>query len=354
MKMKYTYIGAGGIGGLQAAWMARAGCDITLVDRWTEHVEAINANGVHIDGSRGVYRVPMKAITPDRLAELAPLEMVVIAVKSQDTRVAVEQLLPFSTPETAFVSMQAGENLHVVEEIAGAERTIGADPNYGGALVAPGHLEAGFPNYIWIGEMDGRFTPRLRQLQLDLMHWTPTYMTDNIRGTVWTKFVYASQIVLSALTDRPSGEAMKEIKHRRIAGALVNEAITVADALGIKLVGFDFFDPAPYRDYGSENDDTLLFWLNYAWSRHEVFREHGYHKYVKTGSGVRWDIAHRKRASESTAFMEALNRAAARAGVEMPLNRALLNIIHQIERGERSLADDNFEEMSAIVEGAAL
>lgn len=348
--MKYVIVGAGGIGGLQGVWMSRAGCDVTFVDRWEEHVNAINANGMHVDGSRGIYNFPVKAVTPAELERLAPLEMVIVSVKSQDTRLAVQQLLPFSTPETAFVSMQAGENLHVIEEIVGSERTIGADPNYGGALVGPGHLEAGFPNYIWIGEMDGRYTPRLRQLQLDLMNWTPTYMTDNIRGTVWTKFVYASQIVLSALTDRPSGEAMKEISHRQVAGALVNEAIQVADALGIQLVGFDFFDPAPYRDYGTENDDTLLFWLNYAWPRHEVFREHGFHKYVKTGSGVRWDIAHRKRSSESTAFMEALNRAAAQAGIQMPLNSALLNIIHEIERGERTLDDNNFDVMFNIIQ----
>jgi ketopantoate reductase len=175
-------------------------------------------------------------------------------------------------------------------------------------------------------------------------------MTDNIRGIVWTKFVYASQILLSALTDRPSGEAMKAEKHRLVAGALVNEAIQVADALGLQLVGFDFFDPEPYRRRESGNNDALLFWLEYAWPRHEVFRGHGFHKYVKTGSGIRWDIAHRKRGSESTAFMEALMRAAAEASIEMPLNRALLNMIHKIERGELSLSDENFDELARVIQ----
>lgn len=347
--MKITIIGAGGIGGLQGAWMARAGYDIVLVDRWQEHVDAINTNGVYVDGSRGVHHIPVRAVTPDALPDLAPLDMVIIAVKSQDTRTAVEQLLPYSTPESAFVSMQAGENIHIVEEIAGSERTIGADPNYGGALVNPGHLEAGFPNYIWIGEMDGQMTPRLRALQLALMHWTPTYMTDNIRGTVWTKFVYGSQILLSALTDKPSGEAMKAPEHRRVAGALVNEAIGVADALGIRLAGFDFFDPDPYRQRAAGNTDALLFWLEYAWPRHEVFRAHGFHQYVKTGSGIRWDIAHRKRGSESTAMMRALTQSAARAGLEMPLNTALLQMIHEVEQGERPLKDENFDELAALI-----
>ena len=347
--MRYTIVGAGGIGGLQGAWMTRAGCDITFVERWQEHVDALNEDGVYVDGSRGEHRIPVKAITPDRLPGLAPLETVIIAVKSQDTRAAVEQLLPFSSSETAFVSMQAGENIHIVEEIVGPERAIGADPNYGGALVDPGHLEAGFPNYIWIGEMDGAYTSRLRQLQLDLMHWTPTYMTDNIKGVVWTKFVYASQILLSALTDRPSGEAMKKTEHRLVAGALVNEAIQVADALELNLVGFDFFDPEPYRRRDGGNSDALLFWLEYAWPRHEVFRANGFHKYVKTGSGIRWDIAHRKRGSESTAFMESLMRSAKQAHIEMPLNRALVDMIHEIESGARPLKDENFDELAAAI-----
>ena len=347
--MRYTIVGAGGIGGLQGAWMTRAGCDITFVERWQEHVDALNENGVYVDGSRGVHRIPVKAITPERLHTLAPLETVIIAVKSQDTRSAVEQLLSSSSHETAFVSMQAGENIHIVEETVGSERTIGADPNYGGALVDPGHLEAGFPNYIWIGEMDGQYTSRLRQLQLDLMHWTPTYVTDNIQGVIWTKFVYASQILLSALTDRPSGEAMKMREQRLVAGALVNESIQVADALGLRLVGFDFFDPEPYRRNDGGNNDALLFWLEYAWPRHEVFRANGFHKYVKTGSGIRWDIAHRKRGSESTAIMEALMRSASQAHIEMPLNRALVDMIREIESGERPLKDENLDELAAAV-----
>lgn len=348
--MRYTIVGAGGIGGLQGTWMTRAGCDVTFIDRWVEHVQAIQAGGMYVDGVRGIHRIPVRAVTPDRLPDLAPLDMVIVSVKSQDTRAAVQQLLPYSTTDTAFVSMQAGENLHIVEQVAGSRRTIGADPNYGGALVNPGHLEAGFPNYIWLGEMDGSFTPRLRQLQHDLNYWTPTYLTDNIKGTVWSKFVYGSQIILSALTDRPSGEALNDPLYRRVAGALVRESLGVADALGIRLQAFDFFDPDPYRGSTVEDTEGLLFWLEYAWPRHEVFRKHAYHKFVKTGSGIRWDIAHRKRGSESTSMMESLMRAAAMAGLEMPLNRALIDMIHELESGQRSMQDSNFDELAAFIE----
>ena len=44
--MKITIVGAGAIGGLAGAWMTEAGHDVLLVDRWVEHVDAMNANGL--------------------------------------------------------------------------------------------------------------------------------------------------------------------------------------------------------------------------------------------------------------------------------------------------------------------
>jgi 2-dehydropantoate 2-reductase len=347
--MRYTFVGAGGIGGLIGSWMARAGCDVTFVDKWPEHVAAINRDGMQITGSRGNHHVTVKAMTPDDLASLAPLEVVVVAVKSHDTRQALEQLLPYATEDTAFVSMQAGENLFIFEEVVGSERTIGADPNFGGALVDPGHLEAGFPNYIWIGEMNGALTPRLQQLQQDFLNWSPTYITDNIKGTVWTKFVYGSQIVLTAITDKASGEALESETARLVAGEVVKEAIGVADGLQLKLVGFDFFDPAPYQLATPGDTSGLHFWIQHAWPRHEVFRAPSFHSFVKTGSGLRWDLTYRKRKSEGTAMLRALIRAADSVNIPVPFNRALLQVIEEIERGERSLSNDNFGDLAAMI-----
>ena len=86
--MKVTIIGAGAIGGLAGSYMARDGYDVTLVDKWAEHVAAINANGMFIDGVRGEMRIPVKAITPDQLQ--GPLEAILIATKAHHTADAVK------------------------------------------------------------------------------------------------------------------------------------------------------------------------------------------------------------------------------------------------------------------------
>ena len=66
--MQFTIIGAGAIGGLAGAYMTRAGHDVLLVDRWQEHVDALNAKGMFIDGVRGEMTVPVRAATPDQLS----------------------------------------------------------------------------------------------------------------------------------------------------------------------------------------------------------------------------------------------------------------------------------------------
>jgi len=353
---RYVFVGAGGIGGLIGTWMARGGCDVTFVERWAEHAEAIDREGVRVTGSRGRHHVRVPAVTPGRLAELAPLDVVVVAVKSQDTRAALEQLLPHATPDTVFVSMQAGENLHVFEELVGAERTIAANPHFGGALVDPGQLEAGFPNYVWIGELDGRVTPRLLRLQQGLLHWGPTYVTEHVRGIVWSKFSFGSQTVTTSISDRPPGRELDTPRARLVAGELVREAIAVAEAQGIRLAAFDFFDPSPYRDATPDDPSGLHFWIEHAWPRHEVFRTHSFHAFVKTGSGMKWDLLYRRRKTETGARVAALRRAASGVGCGVPYNEALGELMAEIEDGRRPLQAANVGDLGdmLVARGAPL
>ena len=353
---RYTFVGAGGIGGLIGSWMARGGCDVTFVERWPEHTQAIAEGGVRVSGARGEHHVRVPAVTPDAVASLAPLDVVVVAVKSHDTREALEQLLPHANDDTVFVSMQAGMNLHLFADIVGEERTIAANPHFGGALVDPGHLEAGFPNYVWLGELDGRITERVQRIQQGFLHWGPTYLSERIQGVVWSKFCFGSQTVLSSITDRGTGAAMDSERARLAAGELVREVIRVADAQGIELVAFDFFDPAPYRDATAADPSGLHWWIRHAWPRHEVFRGPSFHRYVKTGSGMTWDLTYRRRATETGARIEALRHYARATGVPIPRNEALWETIDAIERGVTPLQHANIEALASRfeAEGAPL
>ena len=61
--MSITIYGAGAIGGTVGAFMANAGEDVLFVDKAVEHVDAMNATGLRISGSKSL-KIPARAMLP--------------------------------------------------------------------------------------------------------------------------------------------------------------------------------------------------------------------------------------------------------------------------------------------------
>src|SRR5690242_3999119 len=103
--MKFTVIGAGAVGGTFGAFMSRAGHDVTFIDRAADHVAAINASGLQIEGVEN-FSARARACGPERIA--APLGVVVLAVKAQDTETAIAPVAPLLAADEYVVSLQNG------------------------------------------------------------------------------------------------------------------------------------------------------------------------------------------------------------------------------------------------------
>ena len=351
--MRVTIVGAGAIGGLAGAYMTRAGHDVVLVDHWREHVDALNAGGVRIDGIRGDLNVPVRALLPEQLT--GPLEAVLVATKSQHTAEAVRDLLPFFGAQTFVVSFQNGFNEPVIAELltaaglGGMERVIGSIPNYGGALVAPGHLEHVHEGPIQLGEMDGAMTPRLHELAAMLGALTPVQLSANIWGQIWAKEVYSAQVVFSALVDAPIAQSLGNERYARTAGAVVREALEIATACGIDVEAFDFFDPANYRPQTPDDTRKLIANINHAIWLLKKDQQPQTHAFVKKGSGIWWDIVYRKRQSEVRSSNGKLVDYGRAAGADVRLNDKLNTMIYEIEDGRRELGFHNYDELEAYV-----
>lgn len=351
--MKVTIIGAGAIGGLAGAFMAKAGHDVVLVDRWAEHIEAIKRDGLFIDGIRGEMRIAVPAAHPHELT--GPLEAVLIATKSQHTIEALQQLFPLFGDETFVVSFQNGFNEPGIADalttagLGGRERVIGSIPNYGGALVDPGHLEFVHEGPIQLGEMDGSDSARLATLAGMLSSLTDVQLSSNIWGQIWAKEVYSAQVVFSALADARIHETLGNPRYARIAGAVVREALEIADANGITVEAFDFFDPANYRPTTAADTQKLLDNIDHAiWLLKKDQKPDG-HAFRKKGSGIWWDIVYRKRQSEVRSSNGKLIALGDAVGADTRLNAKLCSMIYEIEDGTRPLGFANFDELEGYV-----
>ena len=70
MGKKLLFIGAGAIGSYLGAFLTRAGHDVTLVDPWSEQVEAIRQRGISVTGPHDPFEARPTAIHLHEAARL--------------------------------------------------------------------------------------------------------------------------------------------------------------------------------------------------------------------------------------------------------------------------------------------
>lgn len=342
--MYFTVVGAGAIGGTVGAHLARAGHDVLLVDSVEEHVTAIEQSGLAIEGNR-TFRVQVPAVTPRGLVDALngrPLEAVLLSVKAMHTAAALEPLVPLLGRDSFVVSMQNGLNEKVIAGRIGPERTVGAFINFGADYLAPGRILFGGAGALYLGELDGRITPRLETLGASLREafLDNTTLTENIWGYLWGKLGYASTLFATALVDETMADVLADATCRTLLANLAGEVVAVADAEGVRSEGFDDYDPDAVR-FASPRD-----WERVARSLDRM-AERNRHS-LKTKSGIWRDLAVRRRRTEVDVQIGLVVEAARGHGLAAPLNERLVAMIHDLEDGRRAMTRANLDELRRL------
>jgi len=316
--------GAGAIGGTLGAYLARAGEDVLLVDVVEDHVKAMNADGLSIEGPVETFRQKVKAATPAEVR--GTYDRIVLAVKAHHTEAATKALLPYLKPDGFIVSAQNGLNEIAIAKLAGEKRTMGCFVNYGADWHGPGKILYGNRGFIALGELDGRMTPRLKEMHRLFSILDPNAIaTDNIWGYLWGKLGYGAQLFATALTMGSMTENFESRRHFPVFDRLAREVMAVAAERGVKPLGFNGYDPSAFLPGAPE-----------AGARKSVadmaeFNRHG----AKTHSGVWRDLAVRKRKTEVDSQIAVVSSIAREMGMTTPVIDRLVELIHDIEDGRR-------------------
>jgi 2-dehydropantoate 2-reductase len=108
---KLAVFGAGAIGSILGAYLARAGRDITLIDLWAAHVDAMAQRGLTVTAPDEEFTVMVKAVHLADVCRLRePFDAVLLAVKSYDSEWAARCIAPHLTAAGVLVSAQNGIN----------------------------------------------------------------------------------------------------------------------------------------------------------------------------------------------------------------------------------------------------
>jgi len=329
--------GAGAIGGVLGAYLARAGHDVLLVDINEEHVQACNEHGLAIEGPVEQFTQSVSAVCPDQIQGV--YQRIVLAVKAQHTTQAMHALLPHLADNGYVLSAQNGLNEHTIAAIAGHERVVGAFVNFGADWIAPGRILYGNRGAVVVGEIDHCIRARTQRLHA-LMHvFEPdAVLTEDIWAYLWGKMGYGAMLFATALTHDSMSANFSDPLRTPVLIRLAREVMQVAAAEKVTPQGFNGYDPAAFAASASMSasqqsiNQLAEFTANTA----------------KTHTGIYRDIAVRKRRTEVDPQIGAIVSIAEQHGIDVPLTRRLVELIHDIEQGRREQSADTFHALVTL------
>jgi 2-dehydropantoate 2-reductase len=317
--MRIVMIGAGAMGGVFGARFARAGADIVLYDHDAEHVAAIKETGLYVSTPTGDIHLPIPAMT--EIGTVGPVDGAVVLVDSNATTAAAIAAARVVPADGFVLTLQNGiGNIEALTAVLGEERVLAGSTYNSAAKLAPGRVIHSNVGETVIGKPDGRGSAHIAAMaELFSRADLPIATSNNVLGHVWMKFVLNVAInPVAAMTGLRPGEIMRSPAARKLLEHVLDEALAVVAAKGVRL---------------SEADPRAAV-LDHAYER---YNRPSMLQHVEQG-----------RRTEVEALNGALLREAAAFGLACPFNEALVLAIRSIDgRGAARSIDEAALEAAA-------
>lgn len=301
----FAVIGAGPVGCIVAAFLAKGGYEVTLCDVIPDLLKPALDPGITIEGAENLQQKVARTCTNiDELADHDP-DVIFITVKANGLPLIASAIEGFHRDGMYIVSWQNGIDTELVlAKTLGKASILRAVVNYGCGLVGPAHVRMPFhhpPHHLQ--ELDPAsslqataIAETLSTCGLDTDH------TDQIVSMVWRKTIMnASMNPVCAVTGLTMSRAMNDPIVFQIVDALVKECLKVSRANEIS-IGWDYYPHAmEYMRSAGDHKPSMLMDIE-ANRRTEIDFMNG--KFVEYGE---------------------------QAGIETPYNRTLWALVKGLE-----------------------
>lgn len=239
-KAKYLLLGCGGIGGIVAAHLGRAGLDVTVVTGNPETTQVLARRGIRIrelDGKEWSDR-PFAAVS--RASELPAgevFDLCLAATKQTTLGQALSEAAPFLTEHTPTLCLQNGLPEEQAAAILGAERIVGCVVGFGATLIEPGFSQKTSPGGFQIARYRARpDDAALDQVCKQLRIAFPTTIVKDLPGVRWSKLaINCATSTLGALGGDTLGRLLGHRFVRRLVLEVWRELCAVADCEGVRM-----------------------------------------------------------------------------------------------------------------------
>jgi 2-dehydropantoate 2-reductase len=316
--MKYIIYGAGAVGSLVGAHLARAGSDVALLGR-PAHVAAIRAHGVRLKTMSGTEEIRLFAADDLRDITFAPGDVTLLCVKTQDTGQACAALARRVDLETPIFCLQNGVR---GEEIAAHtfRNVYGVVLSLGVRLVGPGEIV----NYTGHNLLTiGRYPDGLDDIAETVGQAMATAgfkvsLSPDVMAVKWSKLVINLSNSIYAITGLSITELRNSPEGRAFMADVWEEGLNALQAAGIHP------EPIP----GRENMREETRQLREPVTPQPLPEDVDLNYYPSTWQ----DLVLQRGDTESSYLNGEIVTLGERYGVPTPLNRLLWEVVEDMAR----------------------
>lgn len=227
-------LGAGAMGCLFGARLARGGHRVVLVDVRNEQIDAINTGGLTLEADDGTATVRPRACRPEEARDVAKL--VIVFTKAFHSAAALAAARAVIGPDTWILSLQNGlGHVEVMRAHADEARIVVGTTTFPADLVGVGRVRTHGAGQIKIMAVAGGVSDRLRELAATFNACRlDTEIEPEVFVSIWEKLAFnCAMNALAAVTGLTVGGMGSAAEGRAIADRVVSEVVAVARRKGI-------------------------------------------------------------------------------------------------------------------------
>jgi 2-dehydropantoate 2-reductase len=322
--MRIAIYGAGSLGTILGAYLARGGVEADLITRNEEHIAALQANGAKVVG-KVTFTVPVKALLPTQME--GTYDLIFLLTKQQENPSVAQYLKQYLAPDGMLCTMQNGLPEPQLTEILGKGRVSGCTIGWGATRKGPGVSELTSEpdslsfNLGMIEDLDQEPLQRIAQI---LQNMGTVEIEKNFLGARWSKLLINTAFSgVATVVGGTFGDVIDNKGARILVQRVMKECMDAAQALNVTIEPVQGKDIVKLFNYSHPIKKWLSFHLiPFAMKKHRALKP-----------SMLQDIEKGK-PCEVGAINGVLSEQARRAGVPTPINDKVIDVITRIEKGE--------------------
>ncbi len=319
--MRLAIYGAGSLGTILGAYLAKAGVEVDLISRNNAHIAALQSTGAQIVGKVS-FTQKVNALLPEEMQGV--YDVIFLMTKQLDNRSVATFLSPFLAKDGILCTMQNGLPESLLIEVLGPQRVLGCAIGWGATLKGPGIAElTSEPDSLGfsLGSPVVGQEKNLETIAKVLGNMGQVTIEQNFMGARWSKLlINAAFSGMATVIGGTFGSVVDNPKARRLAQKIMKECLDTAKAANIVLEPVQGKDIAKLFDYqGPVKQQIAYMLIPIAMKKHRLIKP-----------SMLQDIEAGK-PCEIAAINGALSSESKRFATSVPVNDQVVEIIEGIE-----------------------